>query len=377
MSVQQVLRAARHRAARAVRVVAEPLVVRGVLVPTMLYRNSGADRKGRESGKPHFLIARYNHYASNPALGPSIEEFILDDTLRASQLGTADTYFWETGGGFPKGDRALLDRCRKVGPDAIILSSYEAGSRRHPSVEALRVLRAKWGIPIIAFWWDTCWRGFWPSLQSLLPFVDVHVVTDNPLMSFLDPATLGVYAERFLPLWVPVDPVTYTDPLGNRDLDVAFLGQVGGYRSPRVQYIRALMEHNVPIFCSIGNDSAQPSHEKYLEVLKRTKIGLNFSHSVDADVMKWRVFETISCGALLMENDNPQTHCCFTPMRDYVSFDTPADLVDKVRYYLAHEDERDRITTSGKKRLAELYDHLHFWTAIIEKLNAVRSAPLG
>lgn len=377
MKVPRLLRAAKHRAVRAAKFVAEPLLVRGVLGHAMTYRARETDAV-QASGRrqPHFLIARYHYYASDPAMGPSIEEFCLDDTLRASQLGTAETYFWETGGGFPRGDWALLERCRAVRPDVVILSSYEPGYPYLPSLESLRVLRARWNVPIVAIWWDTCWRGFWPSLQSVLPFVDVHVVTDNPLMNFLDRATVGRYADRFLPLWEPVDPVTYTDPGGNRDLNVAFLGQVAGYRSARTQYIQTLMEHNLPIFCSMFNRVDQPSHDKYLEVLKRTKIGLNFSHSIDSDALKWRVFETISCGALLMENDNPQTHCCFTPMRDYVSFESPADLVEKVRYYLAHDDERRQIAANGRERLVKLYDHMHFWTAIIDKLQAVKDLPL-
>jgi spore maturation protein CgeB len=137
-----------------------------------------------------------------------------------------------------------------------------------------------------------------------------------------------------------------------------------------------LMEHNVPIYTSLFNRADQPSHEKYLEVLKRTKIGLNFSGSRHSDQLKSRVFETISCGALLMENDNPQTRCYFTPMQDYVSFGSPADLVDKIRHFLAHEDERQEIAARGEQKVRQIYSSQHFWKAIFNKLEEVRTVPL-
>lgn len=376
MKIPQVLRVAKRRSTRAVRSATQRAVVRGVLRRVLTYP---ADAREGAAGKrlPHFLIARYNYYAADAAMGPSIEEFLLDNTLRAAQLGTVDTFFWETDSGrFPRGDWALLEKCRSVRPDAIILSSYEPGYRTQPSVEAIRLLRQTWNIPIIAVWWDTCYDGFWQSIQPIMPFVDVHVIPDNPLMNFFDQYTRPRYEGRFLPLWEAMDPLMYNNPGLNRDIDVAFLGQVAGYRSVRMQYLQHLMENNVPLFCSMFNRAEQPTHEKYLNVLKRSKIGLNFSQSVHSDQLKSRVFETMSCGALLMENDNPQTRCYFTPMTDYVSFDSPADLVDKIRHYLAHGDARVEIAARGEQKIRQLYDHAHFWTAILNKLASVKNVPL-
>src|SRR5205823_4044002 len=147
----------------------------------------------------------------------------------------------------------------------------------------------------------------WRSIEPVLPYVDVHVVPDNPLLNFFNDRTRAQHGQRFLALWEAMDPAMYNNPGLPRDIQVAFLGQASGYRSTRMQYMQHLMENNVPIYLSLFNRAEQPSHEKYLEVLKRTKIGLNFSGSLHSDQLKSRVFETISCGALLMENDNPQT----------------------------------------------------------------------
>jgi preprotein translocase subunit Sss1 len=375
MKIPQPLRVAKRRTVKAVTTAVHRGVVRGVLQNVFSYPTQNGASPPR--ALPHVLIARYNYYAHDAAMGPSIEEFLLDNTLAAANAGTADTFFWETDSGrFPRGDWALLERCRAARPDAIVLSSYEPGYRTMPSVEAIRLIRSRWHIPIIAVWWDTCYDGFWRSIEPVLPYVDVHVVPDNPLLNFFSDRTRAQYGNRFLALWEAMDPAMYNNPGLPRDINVAFLGQASGYRSTRMQYMQHLMEHNVPIYTSLFNRADQPSHEKYLEVLKRTKIGLNFSGSLHSDQLKSRVFETISCGALLMENDNLQTRCYFTPMQDYVSFESPSDLVDKIRHYLDHDDERLAIAARGEQKVRQIYNGEHFWKAIFNKLEEVRTVPL-
>jgi hypothetical protein len=374
MKIHNAVRVARRRSIRAVKSMTRRAVVRGVFQNVLSYPASLLP-SGRTL--PHFLIARYKHYAADDSKGPSIEEFLLDNTLQVANAGTSDNFFWETDSGkFPRGDWALLEKCRAVRPDVIVLSAYEPGYARQPSVETIRLLRKVWKIPIVAVWWDTCYEGFWQSIQPIMPFVDVHVVPDNPLMNFFTTVTRRQYDARFLALWEAMDPEIYNNPGLTRDIEVAFLGQVAGYRSVRMPYVQHLLDHGVPLLCSLSNRAEQPSHAEYQDVLKRTKIGLNFSQSVHSDQLKSRVFETMSCGALLMENDNPQTRCYFTPMQDYVAFDSPADLLEKIRYFLEHDRERAEIAARGEQKVRRLYDSAHFWKAITDKLEAVRQLPL-
>src|SRR5262249_13168804 len=182
-------------------------------------------------------------------------------------------------------------------------------------------------------------------------YVDVHVVLDNPLLNFFDDPARRQFGHRFLALWEAMDTGIYNNPGFARDVEVAFLGQVAGYRSVRMPYVQHLLDNNVPLLSSLVNRAEQPSHSDYQDVLKRTRIGLNFSQSVDSDELQWRVLGPMRCGALRMENDNPQTRCYFTPMKDYVPFDSPSDLLDKIRYFLAHEDERLEIAAHGEEKV--------------------------
>ena len=47
----------------------------------------------------------------------------------------------------------------------------------------------------------------------------------------------------------------------------------------------------------------------------------------------------------------------FEPGRDYVYYESRADLLDKVEYYLTHEDEREAIAENGYKKVAR--DHTY------------------
>ena len=181
---------------------------------------------------------------------------------------------------------------------------------------------------------------------------------------------------RFLALWSSFDPAIYVNPGRTRDIDVSFLGQADSYRSGRVQYLDYLKGHNVPVFTSLLNRSEQPPLTTYVEILQRSKIGLNFSQSVDSHQLKGRVFETMLCGAMLIEDDNPQTRCYFTPMTDYVSFTSPDDLADKIRHYLVHDDERAAIAARGEERTRALYNYELYWRRIFDALAASQSWPL-
>jgi hypothetical protein len=377
MKIPNWLRAAKRRAVAALKTSRERIVLRGIAPAVLSYppqRQTESDANGKP---PTYLITRYAYHAKDASMGESIEKFTLDNTLIAAGLGRVENYLWEIDWRpFPRGDWALLEKCRAVKPKAIILSSYDPGYPLQPAVETIRLLRSVWKIPIIAMWWDTCYAGFWPSIVPVLPYVDVHVVLDNPLLNFFDDAARRQFGHRFLALWEAMDTGIYNNPGFARDVEVAFLGQVAGYRSVRMPYVRHLLDNNVPLFCSLVNRAEQPSHSDYQDVLKRTKIGLNFSQSVDSDQLKSRVFETMSCGALLMENDNPQTRCYFTPMKDYVPFDSPSDLLDKIRYFLEHEDERIEIAARGEEKVRSEFDAAHFWKAVTDKLDAVKHLPL-
>lgn len=144
---------------------------------------------------------------------------------------------------------------------------------------------------------------------------------------------------EWLPLWAPELPPE-TD--GVRDIDVSFCGVIDPIINPtRVEFfdeLKKIIDINF--------------HRGYWwKAYLRSKIVIN--HAVKGD-FNFRVFEALVCGSLLVtpEVGNGLTDL-FTPGVDIITYElgSPEDAAEKIRYYLAHDSERERIAAAGRSRL--------------------------
>jgi spore maturation protein CgeB len=70
-----------------------------------------------------------------------------------------------------------------------------------------------------------------------------------------------------------------------------------------------------------------------------------------------RLYETTGVGALLLTDWKQNLHELFEPDAEVVTYRTPEECVEKIRYYLEHEDDRARIAQAGQART--LRDHTY------------------
>ena len=349
-----------------------PLCVRlwrAVKAPVEYILLAVAVRRNARPARPGTLIllCRYRFYVEESA-EPSTEYIHLDRTLEQSGRGIA-LHFWEDTRRAAFKDADFFRKVSNANPAILVLSSYSPDAHGFPSVSALATVKQHLGVPLVALWWDTCSSTFAESVRPVVKLADLHVVMDNPLMKQLSPQLFGDLHERFVCLWVPCEPDLYRLDR-QRDIPVSFLGQVSSYRDYRSSALEALERAQLGFFCSARDRLKQPSYSEYVEFLNRSKIGVNFSFSVDSHQLKARVFEILLSGALLLESENPQIACLFEEGRDYVAFRDEGELVDKTRYYLAHENERREIAERGRDKAARLYSGQAFWSRIFEKLAA-------
>jgi hypothetical protein len=91
-----------------------------------------------------------------------------------------------------------------------------------------------------------------------------------------------------------------------REIDVSFLGSATSYRSVRIEYIEYANSQRLQIFHSGGTGGIRLTMMEYADILRRSKISINISFSVEKKhQLKARVFEIVLCGALLFESSNP------------------------------------------------------------------------
>jgi spore maturation protein CgeB len=104
------------------------------------------------------------------------------------------------------------------------------------------------------------------------------------------------------------------------------------------------------------------SDEEMIRMYSRSKINLGFSscdttHQTGERILQVRLrdFEVPMSGGFYMVEQMEELEEFYRIGEEIVCYTDPADLVDKIRYYLSHDSERERIRRAGYERC--LRDH--------------------
>jgi spore maturation protein CgeB len=92
------------------------------------------------------------------------------------------------------------------------------------------------------------------------------------------------------------------------------------------------------------------------KAFRHSKINLNISLSVIQSGIPMRVLDVLACGGFLLTNYQPEIAEYFENGRELVIYEDYVDLVQKVQYYLAHDDERKEIARNGQKAVRERFN---------------------
>lgn len=98
-----------------------------------------------------------------------------------------------------------------------------------------------------------------------------------------------------------------------------------------------------------------------VRLTSQSHISLNFSEVQDGLTgeikrhIRLRDFEIPMSGGLMMTGYQEELSLYYEIGKEIVCYDTPAELLDKCRYYLKHDDEAEAIRRAGLQRA--LRDH--------------------
>jgi spore maturation protein CgeB len=87
-----------------------------------------------------------------------------------------------------------------------------------------------------------------------------------------------------------------------------------------------------------------------------------------SDQIKGRNFEVPGCGGFLLTGMAENLGQYYEIGKEVVCFDDRHDLIEKVRYYLKHEDERTAIAQAGYERTMRDHTYSHRFSEIFEQL---------
>lgn len=218
-------------------------------------------------------------------------------------------------------------------------------------------LRAVIRCPLVLLLADDQWRRAF-GLQ-------MAAYADYVLAQALDSAQ--AYGAKYVPFeWGVYAPLWTGEPVA-RDIDVSFVGQNYG---DRLTYLNALTLAGIDLFSrGIGYGGAL-SPQDMACLLRRSKISLNLSKASQGNVnaVKIRPFEIGASGAMILTEYAPGLENSFWIDTEAVFFATLSEMVDKARYYLTHDDERERIAAAGQARV--LRDHTldRRWAVLFEAM---------
>jgi RNAse (barnase) inhibitor barstar len=131
--------------------------------------------------------------------------------------------------------------------------------------------------------------------------------------------------------------------------DVSFIGTA--YTHERIEFIDLIEKSGIKVHIFGGRrfEDEWLSVADYSMKINQTKINLNFNHSNIQAHRKGRAFEVAACGGFMLST-HPEVFKTknlniFNDTKDFISVHK-YNIVEKIRYYLNHDEEREQIAKS-------------------------------
>jgi spore maturation protein CgeB len=216
---------------------------------------------------------------------------------------------------------------------------------------------------------------FEPLHRYYAPFFDL-VLTTNP------------ECERYRPLGVePIfQPGVFSSAVFNpgterrKDYDVSFIGAMD--KVGRERYATALSRAGIEVrLFGAGTRAGIVTQDQVVEIYRRSRINLNFTGgalrtplerdpAVNRNVrqVKGRMSKIALCGSFVLSEDAPGIARLFKVGEEIDVFHDEQQLVEKVRFYLAHEAQREAMATRAHARALADYDEARFWPQLVRTI---------
>lgn len=176
--------------------------------------------------------------------------------------------------------------------------------------------------------------------------------------------TLGINTEIFKPMNL------------KKIYDVVF---VGNAIEERVETIRFLIKNGINLKIFGGRWDNYPEFRKFClgyvspeemaKVINQTKINLGLSkNKYGKSAFKWRVFEIASCKSFSLIDYFSEYFRFFKDNKEIIMFKNDKELLEKIKYYLKHEKEREKIAENSYKKAIQKCNILEEFKKMFKKI---------
>ncbi len=170
-------------------------------------------------------------------------------------------------------------------------------------------------------------------------------------------------------IWMPhaVEPMAYPNLPSIKKYDLSFSGHINSEN--RIEALERMFWAFPNFFYG------QRLFESAAEIFCQSKVVFNISIKDDINM---RVFETLSTGSFLLTNWIPTLEELFHDGVHLVTYKTLDEAIDKAKYYIEHDDEREKIAQAGMDEVRNKHTFVHRarqildvclpgWSADVEK----------
>ncbi|MCM1242763.1 MAG: glycosyltransferase, partial [Roseburia sp.] len=136
----------------------------------------------------------------------------------------------------------------------------------------------------------------------------------------------------------------------------------------RMELLTAITEkHTLDLFThdksfsmpGLRNHGPVDYYDRMPLIFKQSKINLNISLRSIKSGIPLRAFDIMGSGGFLLSNFQSDFLDDFIPEEDFVYYESKEDLLQKIDYYLAHEEERKSIAQNGHDKVAAAHTYRH------------------
>ncbi len=163
---------------------------------------------------------------------------------------------------------------------------------------------------------------------------------------------------------------TYVNPLKEYDVELPYFMELY-YIARKVTEIERIcilnglaIQHQVDLYTNSEGYALENvrmhgkiGYEEAPKIYHYSKINLNMTmRSIETGVPQ-RVYDIMAAGGFVLSNYQEEMEELFVPDKEIVFFHSMEELIEKVHYYLKHEDIRKQIAINGYKRVKKDYSY--------------------
>jgi len=239
-------------------------------------------------------------------------------------------------------NEALLNEVERIRPDVMLTVQmhYELW------LETLAAIRARGDVATISWTTDDSWK-----YREVSRFIGhaYHAMTTT--YSYVVPRyhADGIF-NVLLTQWA-ASSEWLADPLAARDCQyqATFIGTAN---TDRRELVARLLSRGIEVACfGYGWPAGPLASDEIPRIMRESVISINVAASKGENQIKARTFEVPGAGGFLLTGPAQDLEKFFVPGAEIAIYQNVDDLGDKILFYLAHPDERDRIAGAGHARV--------------------------